>query len=147
MFVVDTNVLLHTVNSASPHHPRARAALLEWLEGPHVVHLTWGIVYEFLRVSTHRAVFPQPLTFAQAMAFLDGILANRRVEILVEGAEHAARLKTAARELPAMTGSRFHDLHTALLMREHGLADIRTEDTDFHRFPGIRPGNPFADAK
>lgn len=146
MFVVDTNVLLHAVNDASLHHGKARSVLGEWLTGPHPVHLTWGIVYEFLRVSTHREVFPRPLTFEQAAAFLDALLSNPRVEVLVETDGHAERLAAAAREMPALAGSRFHDLHTALLMREHGLSDVRTEDADFHRFAGIRPTNPFARA-
>ena len=144
MFVVDTNVLLHAVNSTSPHHAKARSLLEDWLTGPHVIHLTWGIVYEFLRVSTHRAVFPKPLTFPQAMAFLAALTDNPRVEVLVETPEHGTRLKAAAREIPTVTGSRFHDLHTAVLMKEHGLFAIWTEDSDFHRFPGIRPTNPFA---
>jgi hypothetical protein len=28
--------------------------------------------------------------------------------------------------------------HTAILMREHGIREIYTRDTDFHRFPFLR---------
>lgn len=144
MFVVDTNILLHAANSASPHHARARSLLTEWLEGAHAFHLTWGIVYEFLRVATHRAVFPKPLTFGDALAFVEVLVGNPRVEMLADGGEHAASLRRAAKAMPSLTGSRFHDLHTALLMQENGLSDIRTEDTDFHRFAWLRPTNPLA---
>ncbi len=144
MFVVDANVLLHAANSGSPHHRKARAALLEWLDGPYAFHLTWGIVYEFLRVATHRAVFARPLSFEEALAFLEFVTGNPRVEMLTNDVTHSDTLRRAVKDVPALTGSRFHDLHTALLMRENGLEDIRTEDTDFHRFPWVRPTNPFA---
>lgn len=142
VFVVDANILLHAVNAESPHHARARAVLTEWLEGPYAFHLTWGIVYEFLRVSTHRAVFARPLSFAKAQAFLDVIIGNPRVEMMTDGVTHGETLRRASKDVPSLTGNRFHDLHTALLMRENGLEDIRTEDSDFHRFSWIHPTNP-----
>jgi uncharacterized protein len=40
-------------------------------------------------------------------------------------------------------GSLWHDLSTAALMREHGVAKIYTRDTDFHRFPFLEPLDPF----
>ena len=144
MFVVDANVLIHAANAASPHHARARAALAEWLDGPYAFHLTWGIAYEFLRVATHRAIFAKPLSFGEALAFLEVVTGNPRVEMLTNGVTHGDALRRAVKDIPALTGSRFHDLHTALLMRENGIEDIRTEDTDFHRFPWLRPTNPLA---
>ncbi len=66
VFVVDTNLLLYAANEAEPRHARARSRLAAWLAGGEDIRLTWGIVYEFLRVATHRKVFPRPLTIAQA---------------------------------------------------------------------------------
>jgi hypothetical protein len=146
VFVVDANFLLHAVNSTSPHHDRARAVLDEWLEGPHAVYLTWGIVYEFLRVSTHRRVFARPLSFTQAVAFVSSLLDSPRVEVLLEAETHRTSLEAAAKTMPAISGSRLHDLHVALLMRENGITAIQTEDADFHRFEGIEPRNPFRGA-
>jgi predicted nucleic acid-binding protein len=40
------------------------------------------------------------------------------------------------------TGNLFFDLRTAALMREHGIRDIYTTDTDFLQFAGIRVINP-----
>jgi predicted nucleic acid-binding protein len=68
VFVVDTNVLLYVGNSQSPRHGVARGLRESWLSGPHALYVTWGIVYEFLRVATHRAVFPRPLTFLEALS-------------------------------------------------------------------------------
>jgi uncharacterized protein len=143
VFLVDTNVLLHAVNQDSRLHEQARAALEGWLGGAERFALTWSVVYEFLRVSTHAAVFPRPLTFDEALAFVEPLLASRAVTVLVHTEEHAAQLRAAAAELPDVAGSRFHDLHVALLMRAHGVRRVRTLDSDFHRFPWVRPESPF----
>ena len=45
-------------------------------------------------------------------------------------------------ELPHLKGSIMHDLHTAVLMREHGIKEICTRDTDFYRFPFLKVIDP-----
>jgi predicted nucleic acid-binding protein len=35
-----------------------------------------------------------------------------------------------------------HDLHTAVLLREHGVGRICTRDADFHRFPFLNVIDP-----
>jgi predicted nucleic acid-binding protein len=37
-----------------------------------------------------------------------------------------------------VSGNMVHDLHIAALLREHGVDEIVTSDTDFHRFKGFR---------
>ena len=37
-------------------------------------------------------------------------------------------------DVPEARGNLLHDLHTAVLMREHGVSRIVTRDRDFHRF-------------
>ena len=46
------------------------------------------------------------------------------------------------REMPEVGGNLFHDLHTAVLMREHGVSRICTRDTDSHRFPFVSVVDP-----
>jgi len=46
------------------------------------------------------------------------------------------------RQVPHLRGNLMHDVHTAVLMREHGIRRIYTRDTDFHRFPFIEPLDP-----
>jgi uncharacterized protein len=45
-------------------------------------------------------------------------------------------------ELPHLAGNLMHDAHTAILMREHGIARIYTRDTDFSRFPFVEVIDP-----
>jgi toxin-antitoxin system PIN domain toxin len=145
LFVVDTNLLLYAVNPDSPDHARARALLDAWRRGERTWFLTWGIVYEFLRVSTHGAVFPRPLDLPTAHAWLDAVLASPRAALLVETERHAEVLAEVIRGHPRLRGNPVHDLHTAVLMREHGVREVRTADTDFHQFPFLEVVNPLAE--
>ena len=44
--------------------------------------------------------------------------------------------------MPDIRGNLFHDLHIAVLMREHGVSRICTRDTDFQRFPFLTVADP-----
>jgi len=142
VFVVDTNLLLYAVNPNAPEYPRARALLEEWREGDRSWFLTWGIVYEFLRVSTHARVFPEPLDLARAWEWVRLLLRSARAGLLTPTDRHSAVLDELAGLHPRLRGNVVHDLHTAALMREHGVTEIRTADTDFHQLPFLAVVNP-----
>jgi hypothetical protein len=144
VFVVDTNLLLYAVNPDATDHRRARALLDAWRRGERSWFLTWGIIYEFLRVSTHASVFPRPLDLPAARAWLDVLLAGPRADVLVETDRHGEVLAELIAAHPRLRGNPVHDLHTAALMREHGVAEIRTADTDFHQFSFLAVVNPLA---
>ena len=55
---------------------------------------------------------------------------------------HAAILEQTVAELPDVRGNQMHDLHTAVLMREHGVSRICTRDTGFYRFPFLTVVDP-----
>jgi len=142
MFVVDTNILLYAVNPDSPDHSAARELLQEWRSEARPWFLTWGIVYEFLRVSTNRRIFPRPLQLHVAQAWLDVLLATPGLAVLTETDRHRTVLDELAGMHPRLSGNVIHDLHIAALMREHGVSEIRTADTDFHQFSFVRVVNP-----
>lgn len=142
MFVVDTNVLLYAVNPDAPEHAPARTAVDRWHQGSDRWFLTWGIIYEFLRVSTHPRVFGNPLTLGEAWAWLTALLTAPEVGILAETDRHSLVLAELAKAHPRLRGNPVHDLHTAALMREHGVSEIQTADTDFHQFGFLTVVNP-----
>lgn len=141
-FLIDTNIFLHAVNGGSPDHAKARAFLDGHLRARTAWATTWPILYEFLRVSTHRRVFPKPLKAKQAVAFVEQIAALEDVSILHAGSRHAAALTSVIADLSHPAGNLFHDIHTAALMHEHGVPEIVTADTDFLQFRGIKVWNP-----
>lgn len=142
MFVTDTNILVQAAIREASHHGQARAAMARWQAGDRQWFATWPIVYEFLRVVTHPAVYRRPLSFADGWSFVEALLAQPGFGILTETERHPAVVAEMQRDYPWAAGSIMHDLHTVALMREHGVAEIRTADTGFHRFRGLRVVNP-----
>ncbi len=144
MFVVDTNVLIYAADQESPYHLRCRELLEAWRTQLSAWYVTWPILYEFLRVSTHPRVFRNPWPAAQAWSFVEAVLAAPALGILIPGDRHAAVAAEIIRQVPHLRGNLMHDAHTAVLMREHGIRRIYTRDTDFHRFPFLEPLDPLS---
>lgn len=142
MVAVDTNVLVYAADADSPFH----AACREWLETqrarPDAWYTTWAILYEFLRVTTHARVMRRPWSAPAAWQFVAGLLASPGLGVLVPTQRHAEVAAQVIAELPHIASNLFHDTHTAVLMREHGIRRIVTRDTDFHRFPFLEPIDP-----
>ena len=147
MLVFDTNVLMYAANRKSEFHLPCRRRLEEARRDRLPAFLTWGICYEFLRVSTHPRVLESPWRPREAWRLVSELLASPGFDLLVATGRHAAVLAQTLSELPDLRGNLMHDLHTAVLMREHGVRRICTRDTDFHRFPFVvvedpLPGRP-----
>ena len=142
MLVFDTNVLVYAVDEDSPFHEPCRDRILQARNDPSPSFLTWNICYEFLRVTTHPRASASPWTPWEAWGFLDALLGASGFDLLVATQRHAAVLAQVMKELPDVGGNLFHDLHTAVLMREHGVSRICTRDTDFHRFPFLSVVDP-----
>ena len=141
-FLVDTNILAYAVNRDCDEHRPAVRALEGWLSGSVPWALTWGVVYEFLRVATHPRIFRHPLTTDHAVSFLDPILGSDLVTVLGPTPRHETLLRSTIREAGRPAGNLFHDLHTAVTMREHGVSEIMTADADFRRFPFLTVTDP-----
>jgi uncharacterized protein len=142
VFVVDTNVLLYAADTSSEFHAPCRRLLETARAGAAPWFLTWGIGYEFLRVATHPRVFARPWSPAAAHGFLDALLRSPSARMLTPTDGHAAVLAACLTEVPEVRGNLVHDLHTAVLMREHGISRIVTRDRDFNRFPFLAVIDP-----
>lgn len=134
MLVLDTNILLYAADRQSEFHRPCHALVEQCRNDPAPDFLTWNICYEFLRVSTHLRVFRSPWNAKDAWRFIEVLLDSPGIDVLVPTARHADVLSLVVGELPDARGNFMHDLHTATLMREHGISRICTRDTDFHRF-------------
>jgi hypothetical protein len=142
MVLVDTNVLVYAADVRSRFH----AVCKDWLDRQHrrpdAWYITWPIVYEFLRVTTHPRIAQQPWTVQAAWGFVTVLLLSPGLAVLVPTQRHADVASEVFREFPHLGGSIMHDAHTAILMREHGIKQICTRDTDFHRFPFLEVIDP-----
>ena len=146
MFVVDTNILLYAADHSSPAHATCRELLERWRTQATAWYLTWGICYEFLRVSTHPKVFNNPWPIMESWKFVAALLTSPSLGILTETDRHEQVASHTLDEVPLLTGNLLHDAHTAIIMREHGIHQIYTRDTDFHRFPFIDVIDPLQKA-
>lgn len=142
MFAVDTNLLIYAIDEVSPYQERMGSLLAEWGSRSDAWFVTWSVVYEFLRVATHRSLFKHPLSFAEAWDFIESLRTSASFGILVETERHAEVVRELTLEYPRVSGNRLHDLHIAALMREHGVLEIRTADLGFHQFKFLRVVNP-----
>lgn len=142
MVLVDTNVLVHAADIDSPFHEPCR----DWCERqrgrPDAWYTTWPILYEFLRVTTHPRVLRKPLSARTAWEFVTALLASPGLAVLVPTQRHPDVAHEMISELPHLAGNLFHDAHTAILMREHGISRICTRDTDFNRFSFLEVVDP-----
>ena len=142
MLAVDTNVLVYAADANSPFHAPCRAWLERQRARPDAWYTTWSILYEFLRVTTHPRVMRRPWSAPAAWKFVTALLASPGLAVLVPTQRHADVAATVITEFPHLTGNLFHDAHTAILMREHGIGKICTRDADFSRFTFVEVIDP-----
>lgn len=140
MWLVDANVLLYAVNRSAAHHEASREWLDRSLRGFVPVGLTWAALLTFLRVSTHRSAFANPLTVDEASRQLRTWLAAPAATVVDPTARHGDVLLGLLEET-GTAGNLVPDAHLAALASEHA-ATIVTFDTDFLRFPGVRSQRP-----
>jgi toxin-antitoxin system PIN domain toxin len=144
VLVVDTNILAYAANERSDFHDVCARWLESRIQVVEAWFTTWPIVYEFLRVATHPRIFARPLSASQAWGFLESVFSSSSLSILTGTPRHSDVAAALIKDLPDLRGSIFHDAHTAVLMREHGIRTIVTHDTDFHRFPFLEVVDPVA---
>lgn len=132
----DVNVLIYAVNSDAPQHVAAR----DWLEGayqvPAGVGFAWPVLVGFVRLVTHPAILPAPLSIEDALGFAADWRSHPNARILLPRERHGALL---ARLLlgAGRGGNLVSDAHLAALAMEHG-ALLGSFDGDFQRFAGLR---------
>jgi hypothetical protein len=144
VLLVDTNVFFDAADGDSPFHAAAAAFVKRQRNRPDAWFATWPIFYEFLRIATHVRVMRKPWSAPRAWDFVSAILKSPGFSVLTATERHADVAAEVLAELPHLSGNVFHDAHTAILMREHGIRRICSRDTDFHRFAFLEVVDPLA---
>lgn len=140
MRIVDANVLLYAVNSASEHHGASRRWLDGALSGGDTVGLAWAPLLAFVRLTTKVGLFPSPLSASDAMRQVSEWLGAPGAVAVGPTPRHADIL--AGLLTPLSTGGNLvNDGHLAALSVEHR-ATIVSYDSDFGRFDGVRWQRP-----
>jgi toxin-antitoxin system PIN domain toxin len=140
MILSDANLLIHAIDSASPHHQAAGFWLENTLSGAQEVGLTWNVILAFLRIVTHPAIVRRPLEPESALDYVESWLQQPCVRTVVPGAKHWLIFRALVRST-GTAGNLTADSHLAALALEHD-CELFSSDHDFKRFPGIRHVNP-----
>jgi toxin-antitoxin system PIN domain toxin len=140
---VDVNVLLYASDESSSLHAKA-AELLEQLgRGPELLYLFWPVLMGYLRMATHSAIFPRPLSVGNATANVGQLLGLPHARAVGEGIDfwHVYNRVTAD---TVVRGNLVSDAHLVALMLENGVGTIWSHDRDLRKFEGVRVQDPFA---
>lgn len=138
---IDGNVLVYATNDAEPLQGRAQAVIRELAAGSDPVSLLWPVLLGYVRIATHPALIPNPLTAARAMGNVAALLDRPHIRAVGEADGFWRTFTDVAGNL---RGNDVPDAHLVTLMRQHGIGTILTRDRGFRRFDGIRVQDPFS---
>jgi uncharacterized protein len=141
-YAIDVNILLYASDEASALSRQARSFLDVCAAGPEVLCLAWPTLTSYLRLSTHPAIFANPLTPDQAERNVGSLLGLPHVRVLSEQEGFWDVYRGVTRG-PAVRGNDVPDAHLAALLRQHDVATLYTNDRDFLKFKFLRVRNPF----
>jgi toxin-antitoxin system PIN domain toxin len=142
MILADVNLLLYSVNTDAPDHSRAFAWWRNLLQSGTEVGLYTGVVFAFVRLSTNRRVFAQPLSVGEAFSYVNNWLSFpsvRMVDADPEDIQTVESLLTAA----GTGGNLVSDAQIAAAALRLG-ATVHSVDSDFGRWPNVSWINPLA---
>lgn len=142
MTLIDSNLLLYSVDERSPFHQASRDWLTEVLNGGSRVALPWQTLAGFLRVATNPRVFARPLAPSAAWGHVEAWLASEPAWVPQPGSRHAEVLGDLIVRY-GLRGNLVPDAQLAALALEHGLT-VYSADTDFARFTEVHWENPVA---
>ncbi|MGH2556486.1 MAG: TA system VapC family ribonuclease toxin [Actinomycetota bacterium] len=140
---VDVNVLLYSSDKSSSFHSGALRLLERLARGPDLLYLFWPVVMSYLRMATHPAIFPRPLSTDQAVDNIDQLLSLRHARTPGEE-EGFWDMYRATMAGVVVRGNLVPDAHLVALMRQNGVSTIWSHDRDFRKFDGIQVRDPFA---
>lgn len=142
MKIVDANILLYAVNSASERHETSRRWLDAALSGADTVGLAWVPLLAFVRLTTKVGLFPSPLRLEEATRQVSEWMTAPGAVVIGPTPRHVDVLAGLLARVGA-GGNLVNDAHLAALALEHR-GTIVSYDSDFGRFDGVRWQTPEA---
>ena len=102
----DVNVLLNATYEGSVHHESALDWLMRARSDSQGLGLFSNVLVSFMRISTDRRIYEEPLSLEDSMRFVDGLLASPHVRVINPGPRHweifcdlIARLQPGSRDV------------------------------------------------
>ena len=140
---LDANVLIYASDESSTFYRKAVDFLGERVEGSDLLCLTWPTIMAYQRISTHPAIFKNPLSPAVAWSNISRLLSRPRVRVIGEQSGFLREYEDVTSAF-SVRGNHVPDAHLATILRQNGVKTIYTADADFRKFPFLEVVNPFA---
>jgi toxin-antitoxin system PIN domain toxin len=133
MVILDSNILLYGTMPIFPQHE----AVKTWLEralsvGEDIVGITWQVVASFIRISTNRRIFDQPLELRDVQDVLNDLFDNPMVLTVGPTDAHWQIYSKILADLN-LSGDIVMDARIVAIAAEHRSAIVST-DKDLRRF-------------
>jgi uncharacterized protein len=140
MIIPDINLLVYAHNDQCPQHTKAKAWWEKLMNGREPVGLPWISAGGFIRLMTNPRVLERPMKVEQAVGHVRAWLEQEPVRILHPGERFGDLFLNFLLTL-GTAGNMTTDAQFAALAVDYQ-AELHSNDTDFHRFPGLRWRNP-----
>ena len=135
--LIDTNLIIYAINSASPKHTQAKRFLSKNQSDLIVAHQN---ILEGMRVLPH-AKFSHPMTFFQAEKAVNTIA---KAATVVAPTEETLAIAVILMHKYSRAANRIFDAYLVATMLTHGIKKIATDnDRDFTMYEEITVVNPF----
>jgi len=136
MIVPDANLLLYAYDNASPFHKTACRWWQQCMSGSEPVGLTHPVIFAFVRVGTSARVFEQPMSLAQASAYVASWLSRQVTRVLQPDVDHVQQVFDLLGAAASSGGNLVTDAQiAAIAISHHGT--VHTADRDFMRFQSL----------
>lgn len=142
-YSLDVNILLYASDQASPHYLPASRFLATCATEQEICYLAWPTLMSYLRLTTHPRIFSHPLSPAEALKNIQGLLELRHVRTLSEGEGFLDVYQEVTGNM-SVRGNLVPDAHLASLLRQHDIPTLYSADTDFKKFAWLTVRNPLA---
>jgi toxin-antitoxin system PIN domain toxin len=140
----DINLLIYAVDETSPFHESARNWWDNQLSSTQPVGLCYPSILGFIRLTTNRRVFAEPLTIAEAIEQVQSWFDQPNTRLILPTERHWSLLQKLL-SAAGVGANLTTDAHLAALAIEHGYT-LCSNDNDFARFDGLKWQNPLADS-
>lgn len=135
--LIDSNILVYSINSSSPKHKKAQDFLQENLSELVVAHQN---IFESLRVLTHPK-FPNPMKIEDAIDVIENTLKECTI-IFPDYRTHQIALELIKKH--SLSADKIFDAYLVATALGNDIGTIATDNTqDFKRFIELKTINPF----
>jgi toxin-antitoxin system PIN domain toxin len=138
---VDANILVYASNQGDPVHPQAVELVQRLATGPDLLYLFWPVVLGYLRIVTHPAILPKPLSAREAAANTEALLRRPHVRASGESDGFWELFRSTSRD--QARGNDVPDAHLVTLMRQNGVRRIYSRDSGLRRYAEVEVIDPF----